>query len=64
MARRVTQTTVEILGHGGTFRVFSVHATALAEIDAPVQMLGIMLEIIRTPAASPLFLPVTLIVNG
>ena len=64
MARRVTQTVVEVLGHGGHYRVFTVHGTALCEIDSPLRVSGILMEIMRTPAASSIFLPVTIIVNG
>lgn len=64
MARRVTQEVVEVLGQGGETRVELVWVDALVELDSPLRLSQIVVELLRTPASNPLFLPVTMIVNG
>ena len=64
MARRVTQEVVEVLGQGGTVRCELLWVDALVEIDTPIRVSQLMVELLRTPAATPLFFPITMIVNG
>ena len=64
MARRVTQQTVEVLGRGGETRCELLWVDALVELDTPLRMSQILIEVLRTPAGAPLFVPVTMIVNG
>ena len=64
MTRRVTQECIEVLGQGGETRCELVWVDALVRLDSPVRLAQIVVEILRTPASTPLFLPVTMIVNG
>lgn len=64
MARRVTQQVVEALGQGGVTRCELLWVDALVRLDSPVRLTQIVVELLRTPEASSLFFPVTMIVNG
>lgn len=64
MVRRVTQTTLEVLGTGGTCRVHGVWVDALVQMPTEVQVWQVVMELIRTPGGTPLFLPVVMINSG